>query len=282
MWALPQHWNAIAWKAVRDRIASQSPAKHPQTILLDLPDSEGENIFYLKVFHRAPGAGALKDLFRVSKALRALRQGSALSATGFDVPFAVAAGEQRRYRLLHRSFLLTRGVSGQPLPVYLRNWCAADPTAVSLREKRNAIEKLAAEIRRFHNLGFVHGDLVASNIFVGSKSGGGIGFYLIDNDRTGRYPAWMPQHRWRRNLIQLNRLPLAGITLQDRMRFLRRYLAKETWSAKDRRLLSWLEKKTRRRRWLCDHVKGAESFRELMRWNGPFNRAPVSVLSSKP
>jgi hypothetical protein len=282
VWALPQHWDAIVWKAVQDRLAAQHPAEHPQTIQLSLPESKDANgVFFLKVFHAAAGTGALKDIFRVSKAARALRQGAALSATGFDVPFAVAAGEQRRYRLLQRSFLLSRSVSGQPLPVYLRHWCAADPTVSSLREKKTAIEKLAAEIRRFHKLGFVHGDLVASNILVSPKFDGGIGFYLMDNDRTAKYPAWMPQRRWRRNLVQLNRLPLAGITLQDRMRFLRRYLLREEWNAKDRRLISWLERKTRRRRWVCDRVQGAASFRELMRWNGPFNRAPVSMMSTK-
>jgi hypothetical protein len=282
LWALPQHWNAIVWRTVQDRIAAQSPAKHPQTIRLDLPESQGQQVFYLKVFHGASGAGALKDVFRSSKALSALRQGAKLSELGFNLPLALAAGELRRYRLLLRSFLLSRGVAGQALPLYLCNRCDADTTMPSLREKRNAIDRLAAEIRRFHSLGFVHGDLVPTNVFVSTAAEGGIRFYLMDNDRTGRYPAWIPQRRWRRNLVQLNRLPLAGITLQDRMRFLRRYLLKEKWAAEDRPLISWLERKTRQRRWVCDHVQGAASFRELMRWNGPFNQAPASILSSKP
>jgi hypothetical protein len=90
----------------------------------------------------------------------------------------------------------------------------------------------------------------------------------MDNDRTRRYPGWIPQQLWRRNLVQLNRFPLPGITLQDRVRFLRYYLGSKLWGKKERRLLDWLEHKTRQRRQECDAVDANQSFRRLMRWPG--------------
>jgi hypothetical protein len=90
----------------------------------------------------------------------------------------------------------------------------------------------------------------------------------MDNDRTHQYPKWFPQVFWRRNLVQLNRIPLPGITLQDRVRFLSHYLGLKEWGSKERRLLSWLERKTRQRRKECDSVDAKGSFRQLMRWHG--------------
>ena len=46
----------------------------------------------------------------------------------------------------------------------------------------------------------------------------------MDNDRTRRYPPWLTGKLRKSNLVQLNRLPLAHITLQDRMRFSHAYL----------------------------------------------------------
>lgn len=281
LWIAPEHWNPDWWRVVRDRINEQKPSKHPQTMKLEFSDRQGENVFFLKVFHRHSIWNTVKDIFRDSKAVRALRQGFAITQTEFQTPFTLAAGERRRHTILERSFLLTRGVNGLPLPSYLYDRWQSGSAGMSFGEKRRAVEKLAADLSLFHTLGFVHGDLVPANIFVAAMPDGGIGFYLMDNDRTRRYPHWVPQMLWRRNLVQLNRFPLPAISLHDRMRFLKRYLARERWKPGDRRLISWLEKKTRQRRWECDQVQGARSFRELMRWNGPFaGRARVSISSA--
>lgn len=268
LWVIPEHWNGALWKKVQDLINEQSPSKHPQTVKLQLPVFEDERPLFLKVFHRASMIATLKDVFRRSKSLRALRQGIGLAEMGFCAPLVIAAGEQRWYRLLRKSFLLTVGISGEALPIYLHDRRISEASGLSRRQKTRAVKEFAIEVRRFHELGFVHGDLIPWNILVSEEPGDCIRFYFMDNDRTGKYPSWIPQRRWRRNLVQLNRFPLPGITLQDRMRFLHDYLSKRSWDRKDRRLISWLENKTRERRWECDHVQGAKSFRELMRWNG--------------
>jgi hypothetical protein len=90
-------------------------------------------------------------------------------------------------------------------------------------------------------------------------------FVFMDNDRTRRYPKWLRQSLWKRNLVQLNRLPLSSISLQDRIRFFQEYSARAPAAALNRPLLQWLEQKTRERRRQCDSVDATISFRQLMR-----------------
>jgi hypothetical protein len=258
-------WSADLEHEVLTLVDAQPWSKHPQTLVVRLRQSRSENEFYLKVFHTNSGWSAFKDVFRISKAFRAWRQGLALSEAGFDVPLTIAAGEQRCCRFLRRAFILTLKLDGQPGHLFLCRLIDRGGEHIA-NAKRTGLRKVAGLVRRFHEHGFVHGDLVASNIFV-SDPGKALVFYFMDNDRTRRYPSWMPQSLWKRNLIQLNRMPLAGITLQDRMRFLRAYLRSQELTKGQRRLARWLERQTRRRRQECDGVDCTGDFRRLMRWS---------------
>lgn len=266
LWAHSQRWDESLWDEILPQLAEGERTKHPQTRRLRRAGAD----FYLKIYHRYDLLSAFKDFFRDSKALRALKQGESLRGEGFATPMPVAAGEERNFRFLGRAFLLTVAVEGSPLPLFLQE-CSLTPLGVNgLREKREALQQLALEIRRLHQSGFVHGDLIPSNILVCSDESR-VTFSYMDNDRTRRYPPWLPQALWRRNLVQLNRFVLPGISLQDRMRFLRFYLGRGEWGKRGRRLGRWLEETTRRRRRECDRVEAPRaSFRELMRWNGPY------------
>ena len=271
LWSLSERWSQGLWSEISRLLSNQAPADHPQTKRCRYPAGENGAEFYLKIYHRSHHLGILKDFFRDSKAFRALKQGEALSRRGFHVPFAVAAGEERNLRGLKRAFLLTLGIKALTLPLFLREHCSFPLDLAALRRKRKHLKQLALEIRRLHQYGFVHGDLVPANILV-QADGSGVEFFYMDNDRTRRYPVWLPHHLWKRNLVQLNRFVLPGISLQDRMRFLRFYLGERSWGRRDRRLIRWLEEKTRKRRQECDQIQAQVSFRELMRWNGPFAR----------
>lgn len=268
---LSESWSQGLWAEVLYHLRNQAPADHPQTKQFHYPAGEDGEEFYLKTYHRSRPLGTLKDLFRDSKAFRALKQGEALSEQGFHVPLTVAAGEERNLRLLKRAFLLTSGIKATPLSLFLREHCSLPLDLSALRKKREYLKQLALEIRRLHQYGFVHGDLVPSNILV-QAGGREVVFFYMDHDRTRGHPVWIPHGLWKRNLVQLNRFVLTGISLQDRMRFLRFYLGKRSWEKNDRRLIRWLEDKTRRRRQECDRIEAPVSFRELMRWNGPYAR----------
>jgi hypothetical protein len=266
LWLHREKWQESLWHVVLMLIEKQPPSKHPQTLQVRAPLEAGSNMF-LKVFHGSSGVSAIKDIFRHSKAFRSMHQATAMARHHFNVPITVAAGEKREYGLLRKAFVLTIGVEGQSLPAFLRQQGTGVPN-ISLFEKRKALKHLALEVRRLHELGFVHGDLVPTNIFVYRSPSKESGFFFMDNDRTRQYPTWIPHTLWRRNLVQLNRIPLPGVTLQDRMRFLGHYLGLKEWGKKERQLLAWLERKTRKRRSDCDSINSSVSFRQLMRWQG--------------
>ncbi|MGH7772398.1 MAG: lipopolysaccharide kinase InaA family protein [Candidatus Binatia bacterium] len=271
LWVFADRWSQGLWEEVLHQLNKQAPAHRPQTERFHYLSGENGDEFYLKIYHRSAFLGTLKDLFRDSKAFRALKQGEALSERGFHVPLTIAAGEERNFRLLKRAFLLTLGIRGVPLHLFLREHFLPPLDLGGLRRKREYLERLALETRRLHRHGFVHGDLVPSNILVQAGEGG-ITFFYMDNDRTRHYPLQSPHFLMRRNLVQLNRFTLTGISLQDRMRFLRFYLGQKSWGERERRWVRWLEDRTRKRRQEYERIEAKVSFRELMRWNGPFTR----------
>lgn len=259
-------WNREIWLAVRQLMADERPGKHPRTMEMRVA---GARQAFLKIFFPSSALRGLKDCFRRSKALRSLLMSESFAEQGFNAPVAIAAGEERYVNVLRRSFLLTLPVQGCSLPDFLRQRYDSRGSDVSLREKHEIVGRLGREIRRFHDLGFVHGDLVPGNIFVTLGAHGTARFCLMDNDRSRKYPTWLRQRLWRRNLVQLNRFPLPGISLQDRMRFFHAYVKVSKLGSKELALLRWIEQKTRQRRRECDAVDTSGSFRKLMRWDAP-------------
>jgi Lipopolysaccharide kinase (Kdo/WaaP) family len=263
------YWTQELWRAVRDQLAAEGPSRHPRTMEFRLEGTEQR--LFLKAFYGTTALGSFKDLFRHSKAIRSFRLTETLGGLGFNAPIAIGAGEERCFNILRRSFIVTLPVNGLPLPNFLRDQYNPPVAGISLTQKREILAALAREIRRLHDLGFVHGDLVPGNIFVTLAAPGTARFFFMDNDRTRRYPTWMPQGLWKRNLVQLNRFPLAGISLQDRMRFFHAYSRRKRLGRQDRTLVNWLERKTRQRRRECDAVDASGSFRRLMHWDATAN-----------
>ncbi len=137
---------------------------------------------------------------------------------------------------------------------------------------------VGAEVARLHARGFVAGDLVPANVWVcGAPDAARIAFLDHDRTRAGRAPA--PWWRARRNLVQLNRVVLSGVTVTDRLRVYRAYARGRAWpwpTARTR--LAWIVAKTVERRRRFDHVElpaGRVDFRALMRADGPY--APPSA-----
>ena len=269
IWVHDRLWTDSAWLSIQETVERRVRQDHPESIRLKL-QGRSEDVF-LKIYSPGGAGTGLKDLFRVSKALRHWQQSLALSGCGFRVPTVIAVGEQRRFRRVERSFILTEWTDATSVSTFLRGADSRATPLGSTQKKRAYIRQLGYEIGRMHELGFVHGDLVLSNVLVGFHPHGP-SFYYIDHDRTRRYPEWLPQTLWKRNLVQLNRLVVPGITLSDRMRFFRAYATAQSKmrGLKPLGLLRWLESRTRRRRFECDGVAGNVSFRELMRWNGPY------------
>ncbi len=263
---LPGWWNEELQECVIHRIRELGASKHPQTIPFHVSGADGQQNYFIKLFHRHGIGDAFKDLFRISKPKRFWDQGLALSAAGFLVPTVVAVGEVRHFKVFRTGFVLTSRIPGQPLPVFLGKREGCRKQRGDLKLKRDGLARLADLVRQFHRLGFVHGDLIANNLLVALIEGQPQ-FYFMDNDRTRRFPRWWPAAGWKRNLVQLNRMPLPGVTLQDRMRFFCRYLGRRRLSERECRLVRWLEQQTRKRRYECDGVGPRGDFRRLMRFS---------------
>jgi len=261
-------WAAEGWRGWLDATAQIDPAaclravesgsgrasRHARTMRV----STSAGVLFVKSYP-APGGW---------RATRAFRMGRKLVARGFGAPEVVIAAVRG-----HAGLLVTRDAGGEDLASALARRSA-------LRTgKRALLRSVGAEVARLHRAGFVHGDLVPPNVRVR-----GTELVFLDNDRTrrGRLLVWLVA---RRNLVQLGRFVVAGVTVSDRARVLAAYVTGRGFSRSARhRLGRWVVRKTIARRCAIDHIPPATAarigFRELMRSGGPFD--PASAGSGPP
>ncbi|MBD3306308.1 hypothetical protein GF339_07900 [candidate division KSB3 bacterium] len=127
--------------------------------------------------------------------------------------------------------LLTEGISGGiSLAEYINHNLAG--SRLTVREKRQLLQRVAEFVGRLHRIGVYHGDFTAENILVTPLSNGDFRVYLIDLDGV-RSTRWISTRRRIKNLDELGRnfLDLRVISTADRARFLKHYVrvyAKET------------------------------------------------------
>jgi len=255
-------WQAGGWWGWIDPTAGVDPvgclaaatgapgrdSRHARTVRL----SGATGVLFVKTY-RAPGGW---------RAVRAFRMSEALRRAGLAAPEVVTAARRRRSGLL-----VTRDVGGEDLLAALAGRHRERGT------KRALLRALGAEVARLHRAGFVHGDLVPPNVrLVGDR------FVFLDNDRTRR-SALLVRLAARRNLVQLGRFVVPGLTLTDRARVFAAYADRRGLrGASRRRLARWLVRKTTARRCAIDGIPAAAAaqagFRELMRSGGRFDREP--------
>jgi hypothetical protein len=190
-------------------------SRHAVTFRLCSADgAPGADLF---VKHLDPPARwqRLKSIFRGSRSLRAERATRLLAAAGFLAPEVVLRGTHGKNR---REILVTRQAEGDGPIVALRGLNG------SVEAKRVVLRALGAEIGRLHRAGFIHGDLTPFNIRIVVDEPPRFAF--LDNERTRSHVVIACRRRRLRNLVQLGRFALPGITRTDRMRVFRAYEAK--------------------------------------------------------
>jgi hypothetical protein len=294
---------AAAWVAAAEKVMAEGDALHRSTHAETYRWRGAGGDVYVKVYRCHRGRTAAKNLMRPSKARNVLRLSARLALVGFRVPRVLAAGEERLGRWRRHSWVATAALGGEPLTEHLAALLRARglreaPESISgadahrgtaeepprarglyLKRKRALLRVIGAEVARLHVAGFVAGDLVPTNVWTVAEPGG-VAIALLDHDRTcgGRFAA--PWWRARRNLVQLNRMVLPGITVSDRLRVYRAYASGRGWSWQAAcRRLPWVVAKTIERRCRCDGIalppRAGVSFHELMRASGPY--APRKV-----
>ena len=233
-------------------------SRHART----LPLTIGSEQLFVKLYPAPAG-------WRAGQAFRATRM---LAAAGFGVPETLLVARRGAAGLL-----VTRDAGGEDL-AHAVGRLGSTGDREGRREKRRLLRLLGAEVARLHRAGFVHGDLVPPNVRV---SDGRLVF--LDNDRTQR-SRFLVALGARRNLVQLGRFVVPGLTLTDRARVLDAYAAGRALSrARRLRLARWVVAKTIARRCAIDRIPAATArrtgFRELMRSGGPFDPSGAGVGS---
>ena len=116
------------------------------------PDLVLRRLNYGKPLHR------LRDLFRPTRVLRALRHGWRLEAAGVPTPRALAAAEKRRFRWPVIAYLVTEEVPGA---ITLARYFAKNQ-----RLSPAVIRRLAMAVAHLHQAGYSHRDLQWTNVLL--------------------------------------------------------------------------------------------------------------------
>jgi Lipopolysaccharide kinase (Kdo/WaaP) family len=217
-------------------------SRHASTyqIRLGTPLS-GQTEVFVKLLDAPRGLKAVRRLVLGSRAERMQSILDALVAAGFAVAPILMLGDECASG---RTMMVTARVAGEPLPRVLRG------AGVTPARRRALLRALGAEVARLHRAGFIHGDLTPYNIFV--ANGAAPAFCLIDHERTAA-PRFMWKRRRLRNLVQLCRFDLAGMSRTDRLRVVDAYA--RTMGDERRRLIRRVATMLRARR-LRDSVNG--------------------------
>jgi hypothetical protein len=249
-------WRHAGWSGALDLAAGFAPGA-----LLAATDAEPERRsrhawtrrlegdLWIKVYPAPDGR----------RAWRAWRMGLALDRAGFEVPDGVLVGTRGG-----RGLLVTRDLGGRPLVDAI-----ADARGAA---KRELLRTLGRAVGALHAAGFVHGDLVPSNV---QLRDGAVAFLDHDRTRRGRLLVWWGA---RRNLVQLGRFVVAGVASSDRARVLSAYADRRGLSRRARhRLARWVAAKVVARRIAIDRIPPAVAadagHARLMRSGGPFDPA---------
>lgn len=249
------------------QIKYDSRSKHAKNRKVEVTIDRQKRSFFVKRFFTPRFGHLIKESLRSSKAINAWKAGLMLSANGFHTAPVVLAGERRRWGLLVDSVFVAEAMHALTIGDYLSKHFGANRPADAFRGKRTLIRALGREVGRMHAVGIVHGDLLPGNILVDSD-GEETRFVYIDNDRTRKLLVRVPMKLIVRNLVQLGRFSLSGITLTDRLRFFKAYMeANPRFKQRERELLAKVVRRTRKRlikRRRGDKTPEALSFRALL------------------
>jgi Lipopolysaccharide kinase (Kdo/WaaP) family len=189
-------------------------SRHAATFLLHSPSGAQDADLFVKYFDPPARWERLKSWFRRARPSRIERVTAALRAAGFSVPPILLHGVHRESR---REVVVTARAAGEGPILALRGLRG------SIAAKRAVLRALGTEVGRLHCAGFIHGDLTPFNIRIVVDEPPRFAF--IDLERTRRNIVIARRRHRLRNLVQLGRFALPGITRSDRMRVFRAYEA---------------------------------------------------------
>ena len=175
--------------------------------------------------YRSRGLTArLKNLVRRPRALSAWVAGHGLTVRGFTPAEPLALLSTGLGPRLGTSHLVMRGFPDDSrLDLVVLDRFVGRLDAVRRREKRAMVARVAEVLRELHATRVYHADFKAVNLFL-DETAEPAELVLADYDRV-EFDRSVPRRRREKNLAQLSASVAICVTLADRLRFLRAYLA---------------------------------------------------------
>jgi hypothetical protein len=179
---------------------------------------ENDAFVYKRFLDRGPFE-PLKTLFRGNRAQRSLVGDMVLQTNGFLSPHGILIGKNK-----NQFFTVTKSLDlALNLIEYIRALFSGSKSHNFILKKRKFTEELGKIVGKMHASGIRHGDLRWGNIFIHDTDSNGHLVYFIDNERTRKFKKISNRARLK-NLVQMNLLPVKGVTNTDRLRFFNAYL----------------------------------------------------------
>jgi tRNA A-37 threonylcarbamoyl transferase component Bud32 len=178
-------------------------------------------LLYLKRYPYRSQTDVVISLFRPSRAKRAFGAGLMLEKHGIDTPQIAAFLQKKDGLFCTEDILITRAMTDAIALGEVLRLNRTNRGTMTTRDRRGMIAEFGNLVGRMHAMGICHGDLRWGNIFV-SQQRSGWTFYLIDNERTRKYPI-LPFWLRRKNLVQLY-IDRGSLTRTEQMRFWQAYI----------------------------------------------------------
>lgn len=139
--------------------------KDGRTVKAARVDIGNDQHVFLKRYNRKGFFHTFKNIFRSSRAKRVWRNSFGLELRGIPVPATIAHIEERKFRVLLRSYVLSEFLSEAKTLGSIYN-------EESIKERRlSVMNTLGREVARMHRYGCLHGDLKWSNILIKNIEG---------------------------------------------------------------------------------------------------------------
>lgn len=215
-------------------------SQHATTYRTNIASNASADVF-VKVLDEPRGIEAFKQICRGSRAAHIARVTEQLNEAGFGAPAVLLHGVERDGG--RELIVMERAAGDGPFR-------ALEAVARTPAHKQALMRALGAEIARMHRAGFVHGDLTPYNMFV--VRGEPPRFVFVDHERTRRNFFIGRHRRQLRNLVQLGRFDLPGVSRSDRMRTLHAYASElglqhgKSWRALRRRVAAMIGRRLAR------------------------------------
>lgn len=171
--------------------------------------------YFLKRYNCRGWIYRLQNVFRRSRAVRTWIATRGFVERELPVPQPLLCLEERRFRLLGRSYILMEFAAGKERLVDIL-------PKLDTESREALLGRLGALLGGMHRLGCLHGDLKWSNILVGPPEEGGWEVCLVDLD--GSRILRRPKHgRMRRDLRRFRQDLEAHATPEEQEHFYRNW-----------------------------------------------------------